>query len=123
MCANPAGGVTTPKYDPRPPKAIDGIFAPDIIGWTCPMYAKKDMPVCCINDQVSIMNNSFVSINSVFGEEAGACGVNLRIFFCHYTCHPRQIDFTQYLGIVHKDGTDYAQIKIAVDDDYACKIF
>ena len=74
------------------------------------------------------MDDNFSQIDSVFGLESGACGVNLKIMWCHFTCDPNQKDFVKYTGykvVNQPDGTvkNFTLITFALDEDYACTIF
>ena len=51
--------INPPEIAIREPAPLDGPLAPAAIGEVCPMYAEKGMPLCCVNDQVSVMKNSF----------------------------------------------------------------
>lgn len=54
------------------------------------------------------MANDFKSIDATFGSDGGGCdlyclflfrcGSNMKAFWCHYTCSPRQADFVKYTG-------------------------
>ena len=74
------------------------------------------------------MDVNFNSIDSVFGRESGACGVNLKILWCHFTCDAQQNSFVKYNGIEtvdQHDGTfkNFTKIIFAVNEDYACTVF
>ena len=55
-----------------------------------PYLAGKE--VCWNDDQVLIMYNNFKSIDSLFGNWL-ICSLNLKRFWCEYTCSPYQYYF------------------------------
>lgn len=62
----------------------------------CPEYYGK--LACCNQDQNVLMKNNFDSLDSVFGSQYGGCdvcAVNLKRFWCHFTCHPEQHTFSK----------------------------
>ena len=88
-CGSATAGVFNPQLDVREPAPItDPIERVKLIK-NCPMYAEDGMGLCCVPDQANIMDVNFNSIDSVFGRESGACGVNLKILWCHFTCDPK----------------------------------
>ena len=128
MCFSPQDGVFNPQVDIRAPAPLKNVLAIAAINKVCPMYSKPGLPLCCVDDQAKIMENNFGQIDTVFGLESGACGVNLKILWCHYTCDPKQNDFIAYGGIKQvpqADGSmkNFTKVTFAVNEDYACTIF
>jgi hypothetical protein len=82
--------VRDPKCKPSAanntePQILNGIDA------ICPDY--KDQLACCNKGQNILMKNNFDSLDSVFGSKSGgcdACAINLKKFWCHFTCHTEQ---------------------------------
>ena len=82
--------VRDPKCKPSAanntePQILNGIDA------ICPDY--KDQLACCNKGQNILMKNNFDSLDSVFGSKYGgcdACAINLKKFWCHFTCHTEQ---------------------------------
>jgi hypothetical protein len=63
----------------------------------CPDY--KDQMACCNKGQNTLMKNNFDSLDSVFGSKFGgcdACAINLKKFWCHFTCHPDQDQWCKF---------------------------
>ena len=67
----------------------------------CPYYAGKE--VCCGEGQIKQMSKNifillnltasdFATINEMFGD-CPICAVNIKRFWCEYTCSPNQADF------------------------------
>lgn len=53
---------------------------------------------CCNVNSFRQTSNSFGKIDAVFGSSAGGCdvcAVNLKRFWCEYSCNPNQADFVQ----------------------------
>lgn len=84
-------------------------------------------PVCCNDDQIQIMTNSFKQIDSVFGNDVPLCGVNLKKLWCSYTCDPQKTNFVQGIGYkqieVGGEMRNFTEVKFMVDEDMACTLF
>jgi len=75
------------------PKILTG---PNII---CPEY--KDKLACCNNAQNILLKRNFDSLDSVFGSAYGGCdicAINIKRFWCSFTCDPQQHTFSKYLN-------------------------
>lgn len=76
--------------------------------------------LCCVDAQISILKTNFATIDSVFGEDLGMCGLNLKKLWCEFTCSPYQREFVNATGYNIKNFTD---ILFSVDEDFACTVF
>ena len=68
--------------DPQILAAVDSI---------CPDYT--DQLACCSKGQNMLLRSNFDALDSVFGSKYGGCDVcsiNLKKFWCHFTCSPDQ---------------------------------
>lgn len=81
------------------------------------------MPVCCNDDQVDIMTRSFQQIDSVFGGDVPLCAINLKKFWCEYTCNPHKTDFVKGVGEYTYGGVTFTEVNFSVDEDMACTLF
>ncbi len=77
--------------EPQTLAAVDSI---------CPDYS--DQLACCNKGQNILMRNNFDSLDSVFGSKYGgcdACAINLKKFWCHFTCSPDQDQWCKWINI------------------------
>lgn len=87
--------IYSPDCIPQPanftqPKILTG---PDVV---CPDFLNK--PACCSNDQNKLMMANFQDLDTIFGSKYGGCDVcaiNLKRFWCTFTCHPEQHTFSK----------------------------
>jgi len=90
--------VTKPDCHPGP--AEEGtqpeiLLGPDVI---CPDYYNKT--ACCNNGQNILLKNNFDALDSIFGSNYGGCdicAINLKRFWCHFTCSTDQDKFSKFL--------------------------
>lgn len=78
--------------DNTPPKNLED---PENI---CPEYTGQ--LACCNNLQTQLMKENFKAIDSVFGGKFGGCdicAINLKRFWCYFTCHPEQEKFSKLI--------------------------
>ena len=69
----------------------------------CSEYLGKD--ACCNNVQNKLMANNFETISYIFGSEYGGCdicAVNLKRFWCEFTCSPNQDQFCKFFFLKFK---------------------
>jgi hypothetical protein len=62
----------------------------------CPDFTGKE--ACCNPIQTKILSINFNSIDNVFGSLFGGCdicAINLKRFWCHFTCSPNQHEFSK----------------------------
>ncbi len=84
-------------YDPKCRPTAANFTEPFIIdspNFICPEF--KGKPACCSDTQNILMKNNFDSLDGLFGSKYGGCdvcAVNLKRFWCHFTCNPNQSDF------------------------------
>jgi hypothetical protein len=73
------------------------------------------------------MTKSFQQIDSVFGSDVPLCGLNLKKFWCEYTCDPNKINFVDGVGqytISDDSGNKtFTEVNFSVDEDMACTLF
>jgi hypothetical protein len=73
------------------------------------------------------MTKSFQQIDSVFGIDVPLCGLNLKKFWCSYTCDPNKIDFVTGIGqysIQDASGNKtFTEVNFSVNEDMACTLF
>ena len=84
---------------------------------------------CCTQFQMQQLLKNFQIIESLFGGTGGCdvCVVNLKRFWCHFTCNPDQADFIT-LGDMNNytiDGKTYLlrDINFSITDDANCALF
>jgi hypothetical protein len=56
-------------------------------------------PSCCTRDQNILLKENFDSIDSIFGSKFGGCdicAINLKRFWCYFTCAPYQDQFRKH---------------------------
>jgi hypothetical protein len=87
--------VTQPGCHPEPADYTEPqiLLGPDVI---CPEYYNKT--ACCNNGQNILLKKNFDSLDSVFGSKYGGCdicSINLKRFWCHFTCSPEQHTFSK----------------------------
>lgn len=96
----------------------------------CPDY-KPGEDVCCTDIQLVALQNNFFTIEQIFGspgQGCDICAINLKKFWCSFTCDPNQADFLNITGISnHTVGKDdirvLADIDLIVEDNTMCEIF
>lgn len=70
----------------------------------CPYLVGQEL--CCNDDQILVMYNNFKTIDSLFGNCA-ICSINLKRFWCEYTCSPYQAYMVEVHEQVHVPDVDY----------------
>lgn len=68
----------------------------------CPEFSNK--LACCNYNQTLLLQNSFESIDLIFGSNyygCDICAVNLKRFWCQFACDPDQHSFRTYLIFIH----------------------
>ncbi|CAI2371284.1 unnamed protein product [Moneuplotes crassus] len=83
-----------------------------------------DQELCCNDDQILVMYNNFKTIDSLFGN-CLICSINLKRFWCEYTCSPYQFYFLDSHSQVRVDDVDYPVLNqtMRMGNDVACGIF
>ena len=105
----PGRGVELPK--------LEG----DLLAESCPMY--KDMEVCCRDDQIALMVANFKTIDQLFGE-CEICSMNLKKFWCGFTCDPYQQTFIETFGqIDYQDKGLILNMSMTIGGELACTLF
>ena len=64
----------------------------------CPEFQQN---MCCNDDQNTLLKNSFNLLNYTFGsgdDGCDICAINMRRFWCYFTCSPNQADFVNTYG-------------------------
>ena len=97
----------------------------------CPEFA--GMPVCCNDDQNTLLKNSFNLLGYTFGSGASGCDLcaaNLERFWCWFTCAPNQRDFvTAYEDIIVPNpftpglNTTVLNVSMIIDAYTACEMY
>lgn len=95
----------------------------------CPDF--KDQKVCCDENQLATLVQNFKSLETIFGESVGGCDVcvvNLKRFWCYFTCAPNQAEFLKVFNyskhIVGRNETrDLLDIDFYLDQDTNCDLF
>ena len=128
-CAQPPFSCNVPvKLEPQPdPKVVDFSMKP-----ACPWYVDK--PVCCNDDQNTVLNQKYVLIDYTMGAMGGGCdvcGANMKKLWCEFTCNPLQAEFVD-AGIQKKvqdplnpNGplVQVLMINFTVTSDFACALY
>lgn len=75
------------------------LFGPDVV---CNEFLGKD--ACCNNGQNKLLGHNFETISYIFGSDYGGCdicAVNLKRFWCEFTCSPDQDKFCKkFLALI-----------------------
>ena len=93
-----------------------------MIASICP-YMNASEPLCCNEDQVSIMTENYQQIDSVFGMDCPLCAVNLKKLWCEYTCNPKKNEFDKGLGYADNHGVKMTEVFFSVNETMACDLF
>ena len=114
--------IPRPAYDnEKEPHTIhaDSSFCPDFEG----------IKTCCTEFQYKELEKNFNALESIFGGDGGCdiCVVNLKRFWCYFTCAPNQAEFIE-VGNITKytiDGKvyDLRDITYYLNDDTNCELF
>lgn len=90
----------------------------------CP-FLDVTKPLCCTDDQVTMIKDNFATLNGVFGKDCPICAVNMKKMWCVYTCDPQQYKFTWVTGHHHDDAInkECTTVTIFLDSAMACKMF
>ena len=128
-CSQPPFVCNVPiKLDPyQDPKVVDFTQKP-----ACPWYEGK--PVCCNDDQNTVLNQKFVLIDYTMGSMGGGCdicGANMKKLWCEFTCSPDQSEFV-FPGVQKKvqdplnpTGPEVLVLlaNFTVTSDFACALY
>lgn len=94
----------------------------------CPDY--QDKMVCCSPTQIRKIKTNFIAIESIFGSQSGGCdicAVNLKRFWCHFTCHPQQREFLDEFGIhdhiIGNKTIPLLDLKFHLNEEMNCNLF
>lgn len=79
--------IYNPSWDKTYAPLLLNTSAQSALRGVCP-FLDPTQPLCCNDDQTAIMTHSFQQIDSVFGLDVPLCGVNLKKFWCEFTCSP-----------------------------------
>lgn len=90
------------KPDCKPSKA--DMTDPQILPESsiCPEFSNK--LACCNKNQTVLLQNNFKSIDDIFSAKydgCDICAVNLKRFWCQFTCDPEQHTFRIYLIFIN----------------------
>ena len=83
-----------------------------------------DKEVCCNDDQILLMYNNFKTIDSLFGN-CLICSINLKRFWCEFTCSPYQYYFVDAFEQIKVKDVDYPVLNLTmrIGNDLAWDIF
>jgi hypothetical protein len=95
----------------------------------CPDFEGKE--ACCDPEQVRAIKNNFITLDSIFGSTAGGCDIcslNLKRFYCQFTCDPTQDTFLFPTGFSNHtvDGNVtklLLDVDLHINEDTACEVF
>ena len=88
-----------------------------------------DQDTCCTPFQMQQLLKNFEVIESIFGGDGGcdACVVNLKRFWCYFTCSPEQARFIKLGNLTNYtiDGTVWTlrDINFSITDETNCDLF
>lgn len=88
----------------------------------CPYLVGQEL--CCNDDQIINMYNNFKTIDSLFGN-CLICSINLKRFWCEYTCSPYQAYFLDSFDQIRVSDVDYLVLNqtMRISNDMACDIY
>lgn len=84
---------------------------------------------CCTAYQIGQIVKNFDALESIFGGDGGCdvCVVNLKRFWCHFTCSPNQAEFIEVNNLTTYiiDGQEHLlrDINYLINDDTNCNLF
>lgn len=120
---------SSPTCQPQP--AEGGNKKPRLYNDTntlCPEF--EGIERCCTPLQLRKLQSSFTSLESIFGKSAGGCDicvVNMKRFWCHFTCDPNQASFLKVLGYSNHTFSHETKLLLDLDltinEDTNCKLF
>ena len=93
----------------------------------CPDF--EGQYTCCTEYQLKTLEKNFMAIESIFGGDGGCdiCVVNLKRFWCHFTCNPNQEDFIEVGNLTNYtiDGKTMLlrDITFYLNEDTNCELF
>jgi len=67
----------------------------------CSEYLGKD--ACCNDGQNILLGRNFETLAYIFGNEYGGCdicAINLKRFWCEFTCSPNQSEFCKFIFFI-----------------------
>ena len=114
----------------KPREAREGETEPHTIlqdSSYCPDF--EGIKTCCTEYQISQLQKNFLAIESIFGGDGGCdiCVVNLKRFWCYFTCAPNQAEFLEVGNLTNYviDGKEYElrDITFYLNDDTNCELF
>jgi hypothetical protein len=82
---------------PTPANRTEPFILQDDPKVVCKEFIGKES--CCTPDQNILIKDNFDSLDSLFGTKFGGCdicAINLKRFWCYFTCSPNQHEFCNY---------------------------
>ena len=120
---------SSPSCQPQPAEGVN--TKPRLFNDTntlCPEFEGKER--CCTPLQLRKLQSSFTSIESIFGKSAGGCDicvVNMKRFWCHFTCDPNQASFLKVIGYsnhtFNHETKRLLDLDLTINEDTNCKLF
>jgi len=89
--------VTDPKCLPDKANMTDPVILQGN-NVVCSEFLGKDS--CCNDGQNILLSHNFQTLGYIFGNEYGGCdicAINLKRFWCEFTCSPNQSDFSKFI--------------------------
>jgi len=119
QCPDPKN-TNTPVAETSSPKMP--VNSRKYLEQACPNMV--DQELCCNDDQILVMYNNFKTIDSLFGNWL-LCSINLKRFWCEYTCNPYQYYLLDSHGQVKVSDVDYPVLNqtMRISNDIACDIY
>jgi len=112
----------------HPPKKFEIPIPPKLYNHSidaCPYYTGK--PVCCDQIQQDQLSQNFQQIDFIFGDDCPICALNLKRFWCEYTCNPTQSEFIEALGyknvIINKITYQALEMNWYLNPEFVCGLF
>lgn len=91
----------------------------------CPYYSGQ--LGCCNNIQISQLETNFASLDAIFKADCPICALNLKLFWCEFTCNPNQSKFLiphEVIKVKHGDElVDALNITVVMSAAATCEIY
>ena len=111
----------------RPPRKLPKPIPPFIITHNdaCPYYEGEYG--CCNPVQTQKLTQNFKSVDLIFAADCPVCALNLKIFWCEFTCNPNQSEFLRphdYIKVLERSQWfDALNVTFAISASSVCELF
>lgn len=111
----------------QPPRKLKKPIAPFIVeeNKACPYYGGRYG--CCNSVQIAQLVGNFQTLDSIFGTDCPICALNMKIFWCEFTCNPKQSEFLRplnYIKVMQRGKLlDALNVTFALSPDSVCELF